>query len=133
MVDISCAHSSASVVGLEEVPAEKISSYGIVGGEQLEQDGVFKLNTLIEKPAIADAPSNLAVAGRYLLHPRIFELLENTHAGHGGEIQLTDAIAALLKESPVLGYRYPGRRFDIGNPAGYLETLNGYSSKVREF
>ena len=126
MVEASRIHGNASVVGLEQVPPEKVSRYGIVAGEKTEQNNLLQLSALVEKPALEDAPSNLAVAGRYLLHPRIFELLEDTQAGHGGEIQLTDAISSLLQELPVLGYRYPGKRFDIGNPAGYLQTLKAF-------
>ncbi len=128
MVEASRSHGNASVVGLERVPPEKVSRYGIVAGIKTEVDNLFQLTALVEKPALADAPSNLAIAGRYLLHPRIFELLANTRSGHGGEIQLTDAIVSLLRELPVFGYQYPGVRFDIGNPAGYLETLLAYDA-----
>ncbi|MDA3926582.1 MAG: UTP--glucose-1-phosphate uridylyltransferase [Kiritimatiellae bacterium] len=127
MAEISRENNGASVVGLEQVPDEKVSRYGIVAGKKLENPNVLKLTGLIEKPSLEEAPSNLAIAGRYLLHPRIFKLLENTHAGHGGEIQLTDAISSLLQEIPVLGFQYPGKRYDIGNPQGYLETLNAFA------
>jgi len=127
MVEASKAYGGASVVGLERVPPEKVSRYGIVAGTETERPGLYKLNRLVEKPEPENAPSDLAIAGRYLLHPCIFRLLAKTAAGHGGEIQLTDAIGSLLEEQPVFGYRYPGRRFDIGNPAGYLETLQAYS------
>jgi len=127
MVKISKTHNNVSVVGLEQVPDEKISSYGIIAGERMEQEHLLKVTDLIEKPSLVDAPSNLAIAGRYLLHPQIFELLAHTKPGHGGEIQLTDAIRALLSEQTVLGFQYPGKRCDIGNPQGYLETLSAYS------
>ena len=81
----------------------------------------------MEKPAPEAAPSRLAIAGRYLLDPAIFTLLATQTPGHGGEIQLTDAIRRLLADKPVYGYRYPGRRHDIGNPAGYLETLKAFA------
>lgn len=127
MAAVSRAHGGASVVGLEEVPLEKVSRYGIVKGSQADER-VWKLDDLVEKPAPETAPSRLAIAGRYLLDPAIFGLLATQTPGHGGEIQLTDSIRRLLAEKPVYGYRYPGRRHDIGNPAGYLETLNAFSA-----
>ncbi len=127
MAAISRAHGGASVVGLEEVPLEKVSRYGIVKGSQVDER-VLKLDDLVEKPAPEAAPSRLAIAGRYLLDPAIFDLLATQTPGHGGEIQLTDSIRRLLAEKPVYGYRYPGHRHDIGNPAGYLETLNAFSA-----
>jgi len=127
MAAISRAHGGASVVGLEEVPLEKVSRYGIVKGTQVDER-VLKLDDLVEKPAPEAAPSRLAIAGRYLLDPAIFDLLATQTPGHGGEIQLTDSIRRLLAEKPVYGYRYPGHRHDIGNPAGYLETLNAFSA-----
>ena len=127
MAAVSRAHGGASVVGLEEVPLEKVSRYGIVKGSQADER-VWKLDDLVEKPAPETAPSRLAIAGRYLLDPAIFGLLATQTPGHGGEIQLTDSIRRLLAEKPVYGYRYPGHRHDIGNPAGYLETLNAFSA-----
>jgi UTP--glucose-1-phosphate uridylyltransferase len=156
MAAISRAHGGASVVGLEEVPLEKVSRYGIVKGTPISdlnvlkvlndskvlnvlndskapkdlndlKDSILKLDDLVEKPAPEAAPSRLAIAGRYLLDPAIFDLLATQTPGHGGEIQLTDAIRRLLADKPVYGYRYPGRRHDIGNPAGYLETLKAFA------
>jgi UTP--glucose-1-phosphate uridylyltransferase len=111
----------ASVIAVEEVPSEDTRRYGIVGsspwGTRTE-----RINTIIEKPAPADAPSNLAVVGRYLLTPRIFELIATQQPGAGGEIQLTDAIAKLIHEEPVLAYRFEGHRFDCGSKLGYLQA-----------
>jgi len=128
MAAISRAHGGASVVGLEEVPVERVSRYGIVKGEPCEDgDGrVLRLSDLVEKPAPEVAPSRLAIAGRYLLDAKVFELLATQTPGTGGEIQLTDSIRRLLADRPVFGYRYPGRRHDIGNPAGYLKALNEF-------
>lgn len=130
MAAISRAYGNASVVGLEEVPLEKVSRYGIVSGTIIKDlnGSVLKLDDLVEKPAQQAAPSRLAIAGRYLLDPAIFGLLATQAPGHGGEIQLTDAIRRLLADKPVYGYRYPGRRHDIGNPAGYLETLKAFDA-----
>jgi UTP--glucose-1-phosphate uridylyltransferase len=110
-----------SVLGVEEVPPEQTHSYGIIRGER-EGERLRRLDGIVEKPKPADAPSNLAVVGRYILTPRIFELLEKTRAGAGGEIQLTDAIARLLAEEAVYGYEFDGRRFDCGSKLGYLEA-----------
>ena len=136
MAAISRAHGGASVVGLEEVPPEKVSRYGIVKGERVEMPGVggetLKLSDLVEKPRIEEAPSRLAIAGRYLLDPAVFDLLATQRPGYGGEIQLTDAIRRLLSEKAVYGYRYPGRRHDIGNPAGYLETLKAFAASAAQ-
>jgi len=135
MAAISRAHGGASVVGLEEVLLEKVSRYGIVAGEPIapidaagfDPARVLRLSDLVEKPSAAAAPSRLAIAGRYLLDPEVFNLLATQTPGHGGEIQLTDAIRRLLADHAVYGYRYPGRRHDIGNPAGYLETLVAFA------
>ena len=102
MAAISRAHNGASVVGLERVPRERISRYGIVAGTP-EDDRVLKLTDLVEKPQPENAPSDLAIAGRYLLHPDIFALLASQTPGHGGEIQLTDSIRRLLAARPVYG------------------------------
>lgn len=128
MAEISRANGGASVVGLEEVPMERVSRYGIVKGELCgSEDGrVYRLSDLVEKPSPESAPSRLAIAGRYLLSPAIFGLLATQEPGAGGEIQLTDSIRRLLADSQVFGYRYPGCRHDIGNPAGYLKCLNEF-------
>jgi len=126
LVEISREFGNASMVGLEEVPHEKESRYGIVGGKQV-RDNLFKLDRLIEKPSPDAAPSNLAIAGRYVLDPCVFGWLTSCPAGYAGEIQLTDAIQKMLESGfPVYGYRYSGRRFDIGNHDGYRETLLAY-------
>jgi UTP--glucose-1-phosphate uridylyltransferase len=120
-----------SVVGVEEVPADQTRQYGIIDGEAAE-GGLRRLRGIVEKPQPEDAPSNLGVVGRYVLTPRIFELLEETRAGAGGEIQLTDAIARLLLEEPVYGYEFEGRRFDCGSKLGYLEATIHYGLKHPE-
>jgi UTP--glucose-1-phosphate uridylyltransferase len=120
-----------SVVGVEEVPADQTRQYGIIDGEAAE-GGLRRLRGIVEKPQPEDAPSNLGVVGRYVLTPRIFELLEETRAGAGGEIQLTDAIARLLQEEAVYGYEFEGRRFDCGSKLGYLEATIHYGLKHPE-
>jgi len=125
------AERGGSVLGVEEVPADQTGQYGIIDGEPAEA-GLRRLRGIVEKPAPEEAPSNLAVVGRYVLTPRIFDLLEETQAGAGGEIQLTDAIARLLDEEPVYGYAFEGRRFDCGSKLGYLEATVHYALKHPE-
>lgn len=120
MVDVYNFQQS-SVLGVERVPEDEVSSYGVVSGDQLK-GGLIEVSGIVEKPPVEEAPSNLAVVGRYILTPRIFQLLENTPRGAGGEIQLTDAIASLLDEQRVLAYEFEGKRFDCGNKLGYLQA-----------
>jgi UTP--glucose-1-phosphate uridylyltransferase len=123
MMEISKANGGASVIGCEEVPRERVSRYGIMKSASEISEAFFKLADIVEKPAVEAAPSNLAVAGRYLLDPAVFRFLKDQTAGVGGEIQLTDAIRRMLSEKTVFGYIYPGHRHDIGNPNGYLKAL----------
>jgi len=109
-----------SVVAVEEVPKENTSSYGIVATEDTAQGA--RMVSIVEKPEPEDAPSNLAVVGRYLLAPEIFDKLETTGRGAGGEIQLTDAIADLLVESDIYAYSFSGTRYDCGSKLGYLQA-----------
>ncbi len=110
-----------SVLAVQEVPREATASYGIVAIEPVDER-LGRITHIVEKPQPEEAPSTLAVVGRYLLTPRIFPLLETTPRGAGGEIQLTDAIAELLKEEPVYAYRFEGKRYDCGSKLGYLEA-----------
>jgi len=117
-----------SVIAVEPVPPEDTSRYGIVAVNGESQ----RVTRIVEKPAPQDAPSNLAVVGRYLLSPVIFDKLENTGRGAGGEIQLTDAIADMLEESPVYAYPFSGERYDCGNKLGYLKATVAYGLAHRE-
>ena len=110
-----------SVVALEHVEDKDVSRYGIASGEEKEP-GIFRINDMIEKPKLADAPSRYAIMGRYVLSPEIFPLLHTQQAGAGGEIQLTDAIRELAKREPVWGVVYEGRRFDCGTQKGWLSA-----------
>jgi UTP--glucose-1-phosphate uridylyltransferase len=110
-----------SVLGVQDVPREDTRSYGIVAARPLA-DRLEAMSAIVEKPKPEDAPSTLAVVGRYVLTPRIFHHLENAKPGAGGEIQLTDGIAALLSEEQVLAYRYDGVRYDCGSKEGYLRA-----------
>ncbi|TMH26734.1 MAG: UTP--glucose-1-phosphate uridylyltransferase, partial [Betaproteobacteria bacterium] len=113
---------ACSLLGVEEVPRDQTESYGIVTVERMQGDSA-RIHSIVEKPKPAKAPSNLAVIGRYVLTPRVFELLAAVTPGAGGEIQLTDAISALLAEERVLAVRLPGRRFDCGSKLGYLQAM----------
>ncbi|BCX88271.1 UTP--glucose-1-phosphate uridylyltransferase [Methylomarinovum tepidoasis] len=125
MADIYDRHKG-SVLAVQEVPREATASYGIVAIEPVD-DRLGRITHIVEKPKPEDAPSNLAVVGRYILTPRIFELLETTPRGAGGEIQLTDAIARLLEKEPVYAYRFEGKRYDCGSKVGYLEATVDYA------
>ena len=125
MADVAEA-SGASVIAVQDVPREQTGSYGIVATEAFSgRQG--RISAMVEKPKPEAAPSTLAVVGRYILSPRIFDLLERTTPGAGGEIQLTDAIASLLGESPVNAYRFKGTRFDCGTHIGLIEATIRYA------
>jgi UTP--glucose-1-phosphate uridylyltransferase len=122
---------NCSILGVEEVPQDETDKYGIVDPE--ESDGrITHVKNIVEKPAPADARSNLAVVGRYILTPAIFSHLENIPRGAGGEIQLTDAIEKLLHDEQVLAYRFEGRRYDCGSKLGYLQATVEYALKHPE-
>ena len=121
MADLSLRENGAGVIAVEEVPREQTNKYGIVDATPLSERAA-KINLVVEKPKPEVAPSNLAIVGRYVLPGRIFELLEKTAPGAGGEIQLTDAIEALLSERSVLAYRFEGTRFDCGNKLGLVQA-----------
>ena len=116
----------ATVVALMEVPKEQISAYGVVDADPVDhhgaQDRLFRIRSMVEKPKAEDAPSNLAIIGRYILVPEIFKSLEAIEPGAGGEIQLTDGLKHLLRSRPVYGYRFEGRRFDAGDKLGFLQA-----------
>jgi UTP--glucose-1-phosphate uridylyltransferase len=120
MVDTH-AYYHCSVLGVQEVPREETKSYGIVAANPLAER-IEQITAIVEKPAPENAPSNLAVVGRYVLTSRIFHHLERVKPGSGGEIQLTDGISALLSEQQVLAYRYHGTRYDCGSKLGYLQA-----------
>ncbi len=115
------ARLGTAVIGLEEVSADRVERYGIVGGDFVA-DGVLKINALVEKPRRDQAPSRLAIAARYVLTPAIFDCLDETPPGKGGELQLTDALKRLLERQPIHGVVLSARRHDIGNPIDWLKT-----------
>lgn len=121
-----------SVIAVEAVPRDKVDRYGIVGGAAIS-DRIHELSSLVEKPSIADAPSELAIAGRYILTPEIFRTLEITEPGKNNEIQLTDALRLLLKRENIYSYTTEGKRYDIGNKLDYLKTTVEFALRRKEF
>ena len=120
MIDVY-EKESCGVVGVQEVKKEEVKSYGVISGSKI-QDNLWDVDTFVEKPEPKDAPSNVAVVGRYLLEPSIFDILQNTREGAGGEIQLTDALAKQAKTEKLLAYKFEGKRYDCGSKQGYLEA-----------
>lgn len=130
MVDLYDYYHS-SIIGVQNIPAEETASYGIVGAKPLA-DNLSIVETIVEKPKPENAPSTLGVVGRYILTPSIFNHLATLKSGSGGEYQLTDAIAGLLKEQQVLAYEFSGVRYDCGSKIGYLEATVEYALKHPE-
>lgn len=121
-----------SVLGIQEVAAEKVSSYGIIDGAPTEEARTYTVKDMVEKPAQEEAPSRLAVLGRYIITPEIFDILENTPPGRGNEIQLTDALRVLAKQQPMYAYNFEGRRYDVGDKQGFIEATVEYALKRPE-
>ncbi|WP_010678085.1 UTP--glucose-1-phosphate uridylyltransferase GalU [Bacillus timonensis] len=119
---------NASILGVQTVPEKEVHRYGIVDGNQ-HGERFYSVNHLVEKPKQKDAPSNLAIMGRYILNPRIFEILENQQPGAGGEIQLTDAISGLNQYEAVYAYDFEGIRYDVGEKLGFIQTTLEFALK----
>ena len=112
-----------SIVAIEEVPHEETQNYGVIEGEEIKE-GLYRISSMVEKPAPEDAPTNLAIIGRYILTPDIFDIIREVAPGAGGEIQITDAINEQAKKTMVLGYKFKGKRFDCGSINGFVEATN---------
>jgi UTP--glucose-1-phosphate uridylyltransferase len=116
-----------------EVPRENISAYGVVDAEPIAHNGgrdrLYRIRNMVEKPKAADAPSNLAIIGRYVLTPDIFNSLETIEPGSGGEIQLTDGLKHLLRSRPIYGYKFEGTRYDAGDKQGFLQATVEFALK----
>jgi UTP--glucose-1-phosphate uridylyltransferase len=123
----------ASVVALMEVPKESISAYGVVDAEPVAHNGskdrLYRIQNMVEKPKASEAPSNLAIIGRYVLTPEIFTSIESVQPGSGGEIQLTDGLKHLLRNRPIYGYRFEGTRYDAGDKLGFLKATVEFALK----
>lgn len=122
MVDLYNEYQ-CSIVAIEEVPHDQTEKYGVIEGKEI-QDGIFKISSMVEKPAPEDAPTNLAIIGRYILTPDIFDIIRHQPPGANGEIQITDAINEQAKKRMVLGYKFDGLRFDCGSIDGFVKATN---------
>jgi UTP--glucose-1-phosphate uridylyltransferase len=125
------AKFKSPILALQRVPFSEIHRYGVIDGER-ESDGVYRIKSLVEKPSRENAPSDLAIIGRYLLTPDIFDILKKSRPGKGGEMQLTDAISRLLEKRPVYGFLFKGRRYDAGDKLGYLKATVDFALKNPE-
>ncbi|KZY33656.1 MULTISPECIES: UTP--glucose-1-phosphate uridylyltransferase GalU [unclassified Oleiphilus] len=112
-----------SIVAIQEVPADQTHKYGVIAGECMK-DGLYRITDMVEKPAPEDAPSNLAIIGRYILTPDIFDIIKATPPGKGGEVQITDALLTQAKKGCVLAYKFKGQRFDCGSVDGFIQATN---------
>lgn len=119
----------SSVIGVQEVADDQVDKYGIVSGSAVAED-IYNVDDLVEKPAIGTAPSNLAILGRYVITPKIFEILEHTGKGAGGEIQLTDGLKTLAEKQRIMAYNFKGRRYDVGDKLGFLEATVEYGLRT---
>ena len=119
------------IVAVEEIEIKNSNKYGIIAGETIE-DGVLRVSNMVEKPDPKDAPSNLAIIGRYILTPEIFDIIRETKPGKGGEIQITDALLAMAKEGKVIAYKFKGKRFDCGSVGGFVEATNYFFNKEKD-
>ncbi|WP_419749567.1 UTP--glucose-1-phosphate uridylyltransferase GalU [Terrisporobacter petrolearius] len=120
-----------SILGVQEVDKDKVNKYGILDVKYIE-DRVYKVKDMVEKPAIEEAPSNIAILGRYIITPAIFDILENQEPGKGGEIQLTDALQTLATKEAIYAYNFEGRRYDVGDKLGFLEATVDFALKRPE-
>jgi len=119
-----------SVVAIEAVPMNQTDKYGVIAGDLVDgTDDTYRVTDMIEKPNPNDAPTNMAIIGRYILTPDIFDILRNTKPGKGNEIQITDALLVQAKQGRVIAYKFKGRRFDCGNVKGYVEATNYFAKK----
>ena len=112
-----------SIVAVQEVPQDEVNKYGVIAGQPIS-DELIRVEKMVEKPSPEDAPSNLAIIGRYILTPDIFDLIHDTEPGKGGEIQITDALMAQAQRGCVMAYKFKGKRFDCGSIAGFIEATN---------
>lgn len=119
----------SSVIGVQTVADDQVDKYGIVSGSMVAED-IYNVDDLVEKPAIGTAPSNLAILGRYVITPKIFEILEHTGKGAGGEIQLTDGLKTLATKQRIMAYNFKGRRYDVGDKLGFLEATVEYGLRT---
>jgi UTP--glucose-1-phosphate uridylyltransferase len=129
LIEIYNQHK-CSVVAIEEVPMDQTHKYGVIAGNLVDvKEGTYRVTDMIEKPEPKDAPSNMAIIGRYILTPDIFNILKNTKPSKGSEIQITDALLTLAKQGKVIAYKFKGKRFDCGGIEGYIQAINYFAKK----
>ena len=124
--------TGATILGCQKVPKEKVSSYGIVAGKPTMNDQLMRVEDMIEKPSIEEAPSQMAVLGRYIITPDVFEVLKNTKPGKGGEVQLTDALKVMAKRENVYAYNFTGKRYDVGDKLGFLKATVEFALRRKD-
>lgn len=129
MCELYSKYPEHCIVAIEEIPKEFTNKYGVIAGELIENN-LYKVKDMVEKPEPKDAPSNLAIIGRYILIPEIFNVIKETKPGKGGEIQITDALLTLAKQGKVLAYKFEGKRFDCGSVDGFVEATNYFYGKL---
>lgn len=132
MVEIYAKYQ-CSVVAIEEVPLDETDKYGVIAGKLVDNsDDTYRVTDMVEKPKPQDAPSNLAIIGRYILTPDIFDILRETKPGKGGEIQITDALLEQAKQGKVIAYKFKGQRFDCGSVDGFVHATNWFYEKITQ-
>ncbi len=123
-------HSDCCIVAIEEVPMTEVDKYGVIDGELLQgTNNAYRVNSMVEKPSPAEAPTNLAIIGRYILTPEIFDVLENTAPDKNGEIQITDALMTLAKQGKVIAYKFNGTRYDCGSVKGFVIATTHFAQQ----
>ena len=128
MTNLYEQHPDCCIVAIEEVPMAEVDKYGVIEGDLLEgSNDAYRVNSMVEKPNPIDAPTNLAIIGRYILTPEIFDALENTAPDQNGEIQITDALMTLANQGRVIAYKFQGERFDCGSVKGFVEATNAFA------
>ena len=128
MTKLYAQHLDCCIVAIEEVPMTDVDKYGVIDGELLDNStNAYRVNSMVEKPSPAEAPTNLAIIGRYILTTEIFDVLENTNSDKNGEIQITDALMTLAKQGRVIAYKFKGVRFDCGSVKGFVEATNAFA------
>ena len=128
MTKLYAQHLDCCIVAIEEVPMTDVDKYGVIDGELLDNStNVYRVNSMVEKPSPAEAPTNLAIIGRYILTTEIFDVLENTNSDKNGEIQITDALMTLAKQGKVIAYKFKGVRFDCGSVKGFVKATNAFA------
>jgi len=130
MTKLHLQYPNSCIVAVEEISPEDTNKYGVIAGNNIT-DNIIEVTNMVEKPEPKDAPSNLAIIGRYILIPEIFDIIKTTKPGKGGEIQITDALLTLAKQGKVIAYKFEGKRFDCGSVDGFVEATNYFYEKIK--